>query len=122
MNVEIGTEAVQFTEKEYINGIFVAVYVVPTIVAGACSAAHIHSFRTRTALHLHHTDLYSFRMFRTESVVSISLLYLKGKGKFGYIFLALFRIRRLNPELVESVNPDPGKPKLSPPKGEEIPL
>jgi hypothetical protein len=25
MNVEIGTEAVQFPEKEYINGIFVAV-------------------------------------------------------------------------------------------------
>jgi hypothetical protein len=27
MNVEIGTEAVQFLEKEYINGIFVAVWV-----------------------------------------------------------------------------------------------
>jgi hypothetical protein len=27
MSVEIGTEAVQFPEKEYINGIFVAVYV-----------------------------------------------------------------------------------------------
>jgi hypothetical protein len=27
MNVEIGTEAAQFPEKEYINGIFVAVYV-----------------------------------------------------------------------------------------------
>jgi hypothetical protein len=26
MNVEIGTEASQFPEKEYINGIFVAVY------------------------------------------------------------------------------------------------
>ncbi len=26
MNVEIGTEAVQFPEKEYINGILVAVY------------------------------------------------------------------------------------------------
>ncbi len=26
MNVETGTEAVQFPEKEYINGIFVAVY------------------------------------------------------------------------------------------------
>jgi hypothetical protein len=25
MNVEIGTEAAQFTEKEYINGIFLAV-------------------------------------------------------------------------------------------------
>ncbi len=25
MNVEIGTEALQFLEKEYINGIFVAV-------------------------------------------------------------------------------------------------
>jgi hypothetical protein len=27
MNVEIGTEAAQFQEKEYINGIFVAVYI-----------------------------------------------------------------------------------------------
>jgi hypothetical protein len=26
MNVEIGTEAATFPEKEYINGIFVAVY------------------------------------------------------------------------------------------------
>jgi hypothetical protein len=26
MNVEIGTEAAQFTEEEYINGIFVAVW------------------------------------------------------------------------------------------------
>jgi hypothetical protein len=26
MNMEIGTEAAQFQEKEYINGIFVAVY------------------------------------------------------------------------------------------------
>jgi hypothetical protein len=26
MNVEIGTEAAQFPEKEYINGIFVAVW------------------------------------------------------------------------------------------------
>jgi hypothetical protein len=26
MNVEIGTEVTQFPEKEYINGIFVAVY------------------------------------------------------------------------------------------------
>jgi hypothetical protein len=28
MNVEIGTEAAQFTEKEYINVIFVAVYSI----------------------------------------------------------------------------------------------
>ncbi len=27
MNVEIGTEAAQFREKEYIKGIFVAVYL-----------------------------------------------------------------------------------------------
>jgi hypothetical protein len=32
MNVEIRTEAAQFPEKEYINGIFVAVY--QTSVAG----------------------------------------------------------------------------------------
>jgi hypothetical protein len=30
MNVEIGTEAVQFPEKEYINGIFVAVIIRTT--------------------------------------------------------------------------------------------
>jgi hypothetical protein len=30
MNVEIGTEAMQFTEKEYINGIFLAVYPIVT--------------------------------------------------------------------------------------------
>ncbi len=27
MNVEIGTEAAEFPEKEYINGIFLAVYI-----------------------------------------------------------------------------------------------
>jgi hypothetical protein len=27
MNVEIGTEAAQFPEKEYINGIFLAVWI-----------------------------------------------------------------------------------------------
>jgi hypothetical protein len=31
MNVEIGTEAALFPEKEYINGIFVAVYGVPPV-------------------------------------------------------------------------------------------
>jgi hypothetical protein len=31
MNVEIGTEASQFPEKEYINGIFVAVYSQTTV-------------------------------------------------------------------------------------------
>ena len=30
INVEIGTEAVQFPEKEHINGIFVAVRLGPT--------------------------------------------------------------------------------------------
>ncbi len=33
MNVEIGTEAVQFPEKEYLNGIFVAVYLRCQIVS-----------------------------------------------------------------------------------------
>jgi hypothetical protein len=31
MNVEIGAEAALFPEKEYIKGIFVAVYTVPTV-------------------------------------------------------------------------------------------
>jgi hypothetical protein len=30
MNVEIGTEAALFPEKEYINGIFLAVYILYT--------------------------------------------------------------------------------------------
>jgi hypothetical protein len=30
MNVEIGTEAAPFPEKEYMNGIFVAMYPVPS--------------------------------------------------------------------------------------------
>jgi hypothetical protein len=63
-----GTEPVQFTEKEYINRILVAVYVVPTIVAGTCSTTHIHSFRASTALHLHHTDLYSLTFCRCFSL------------------------------------------------------
>ncbi len=34
MNVEIGTEAAQFPEKKYINGIFLAVYFAdPTLSA-----------------------------------------------------------------------------------------
>jgi hypothetical protein len=32
MNVEIGAEAAQFPEKEYINGIFLAVYLLLTII------------------------------------------------------------------------------------------
>jgi hypothetical protein len=35
MNVEIGTEAAQLPEKEYINGIFLAVY---------CTVATVHVF------------------------------------------------------------------------------
>jgi hypothetical protein len=30
MNVEIGTEAAQFPDKEYINGIFVGMHVIPS--------------------------------------------------------------------------------------------
>ncbi len=33
MNVEIGTEAAQFPEKEYINGIFVEVCVVQAMAS-----------------------------------------------------------------------------------------
>jgi hypothetical protein len=31
MNVEIGIEAAQFPEKEHINGIFVAVHLIPKL-------------------------------------------------------------------------------------------
>ncbi len=37
MNVEIGTEVVQFSEKEYINGIFVAVYYASGGGGGGCT-------------------------------------------------------------------------------------
>jgi hypothetical protein len=36
MNVEIGTEAAQLPEKEYINGIFVAVYSLCWCCLGVC--------------------------------------------------------------------------------------
>jgi hypothetical protein len=39
MNVEIGTEAAQFPEKEYISGIFLAVwaiYIFPRLVCLFC--------------------------------------------------------------------------------------
>ncbi len=39
MNVETGTEAAQFPEKEYINGIFIAVY--PTLDATRLKSAAI---------------------------------------------------------------------------------
>jgi hypothetical protein len=35
MNVEIGTEAAQFPEKEYINGILVAVHSVSSELANS---------------------------------------------------------------------------------------
>jgi hypothetical protein len=37
MNVEIGTEAKQFPEKEYMNGIFLAVCVYPHLGCPICS-------------------------------------------------------------------------------------
>jgi hypothetical protein len=39
MNVEIGTEAAQFPEKEYINGIFVAVWYI--------TREHLKQWKTR---------------------------------------------------------------------------
>jgi hypothetical protein len=36
MNVEIGTEAAQFPEKEYINGILLAVYIIRRIMEMHC--------------------------------------------------------------------------------------
>jgi hypothetical protein len=46
MNVEIGTEAAQFAEKEYIKGIFMAVYTVytlsPLAAASLILLSHLH--------------------------------------------------------------------------------
>ncbi len=50
MNVEIGTEATQFAEKEYINGIFVAVYM---LVSGGLLA--LISLTKVLDLHFSHT-------------------------------------------------------------------
>ncbi len=41
MNVQIGAEAVLFPEKEYINGLFVAVY------GGGLYKMEVHKFRFR---------------------------------------------------------------------------
>jgi hypothetical protein len=40
MNVEIGTEAAQFPEKEYINGIFFAVHGAAHTHTHACHGGH----------------------------------------------------------------------------------
>jgi hypothetical protein len=40
MNVEIGAEAELFPEKEYINGIAVAVRVIPSVAGEMCSLAY----------------------------------------------------------------------------------
>jgi hypothetical protein len=55
MNLEIGTEAAQFSEKEYINGIFVAVWrACPLAVVsfGSLSPSPLHS-----SLSLHRSSL-----------------------------------------------------------------
>jgi hypothetical protein len=43
MNVEIGAEAVLFPEKEYISGIFVAVYLPMSQIRKKCCAAKYFS-------------------------------------------------------------------------------
>jgi hypothetical protein len=40
MNVEIGAEAALFPEKEYVNGIAVAVRVIPSVAGGVCFLAY----------------------------------------------------------------------------------
>ncbi len=47
MNVDIGTEAAQFSEKEYINGIFLAVrltYLLSTLLVFLLSVWHVQGF------------------------------------------------------------------------------
>jgi hypothetical protein len=46
MNVEIGTEAAQFPEKEYINGIFVAVWYPRVSKAEAESYPELQNTKT----------------------------------------------------------------------------
>ncbi len=45
MNVEIGTETAQFPEKEYINGIFVAVRLIFQL-------SHVHIFNDDVTVYL----------------------------------------------------------------------
>ncbi len=47
MNVEIGTEAAQFPEKEYINGIFLAVRWKPKLLA---KYTYLLSYLTKSSL------------------------------------------------------------------------
>ncbi len=44
MNVEIGTESAQFSEKEYISGIFLAVYVLSLLMSGELAQLGDSSF------------------------------------------------------------------------------
>jgi hypothetical protein len=41
MNVEIGAEAAQFPEKEYINGIAIAVHILTMVGKGRIGARHL---------------------------------------------------------------------------------
>jgi hypothetical protein len=51
INVEIGTEAAQFPEKEYISGIFVAVRMFSLLFVRSISV-HRHLPRCSSSLHL----------------------------------------------------------------------
>jgi hypothetical protein len=52
MDVEIGTEAVQFLEKEYINGIFLAVWTKGTVIVISGIGSHTPCFSLDSASEL----------------------------------------------------------------------
>ncbi len=45
MNVEIGAEAAQFPEKEYINGIAVAVYCTSSVAVTVYDHVKVYGFK-----------------------------------------------------------------------------
>jgi hypothetical protein len=53
MKVEIGTEAAQFLEKEYINGIFLAVCVAGKIFAYIISPKRVNQMPAKAKIVLH---------------------------------------------------------------------
>ncbi len=75
MNVEIGTEAAQFPEKEYINGIAVAVQVSHTI-------SQAEQARLRTGLCFSHF-CYSFVLPYSPS---LSFADLSSTVSYSYVY------------------------------------
>jgi hypothetical protein len=94
MNVEIGTEAAQFPEKEYINGIFVAVYR---------RLYHKYSLCYQSQYVISETDI----LLQCSNVIRIFLNYrfLKYNGSiFLFFIFCLYDVFELNRESYHSLH------------------